>query len=209
MRQAIAALTLLAAALAPAAAAGQALSRVRARDLVPADGLVASSVAAVRDQAALNAHYYLADETALGLGPETDAVVAAYRTKGGDALLLIAVYPSAEEAGRAYGRFGGDFFSENFDPMSPLVVEAIETGDWAGAARRGPVLAVVLEAADRAACDSLLRRILEKVPALEARWAGPIPLREVIRMSDEAAIKPKFPATFWTANTIELFERAA
>jgi dipeptide/tripeptide permease len=28
-------------------------------------------------------------------------------------------------------------------------------------------------------------------------------------MSDAPAAKPKFPATFWTANTIELFERAA
>ena len=28
-------------------------------------------------------------------------------------------------------------------------------------------------------------------------------------MTDEPTAKPKFPATFWTANTIELFERAA
>jgi len=28
-------------------------------------------------------------------------------------------------------------------------------------------------------------------------------------MTDEPTVKPKFPATFWTANTIELFERAA
>jgi dipeptide/tripeptide permease len=28
-------------------------------------------------------------------------------------------------------------------------------------------------------------------------------------MTDLSTPKPKFPATFWTANTIELFERAA
>jgi POT family proton-dependent oligopeptide transporter len=28
-------------------------------------------------------------------------------------------------------------------------------------------------------------------------------------MTDQPTVKPKFPATFWTANTIELFERAA
>src|SRR4030066_5497 len=28
-------------------------------------------------------------------------------------------------------------------------------------------------------------------------------------MIDQPTVKPKFPATFWTANTIELFERAA
>ena len=152
---------LVAAPAAPARAA-------RARDILPPEGLVASSVAAIRDQASLNAHYYLADEAVLGLGRKTDAVFARYRTETGEALLLVASYPSAEEAGRIYGRFGGVFFSESFDPMSPRVVEMIETGDWAGAARRGRFLIIVLEAPGKAACDDLLRRAEDKAPAASA-----------------------------------------
>ncbi|MGZ5555222.1 MAG: hypothetical protein ACXW3H_05640, partial [Candidatus Aminicenantales bacterium] len=87
------------------------------------------------------------------------------RTEAGEALLLVVAYSSAVEAGRVYGRFGGDFFSEIFDPMSPRVVEMIETGDWAGAARKGRFLIVVLESPDKAACDGLLRRAEDKVPA--------------------------------------------
>jgi hypothetical protein len=157
--------TLIAAPAAP----GGAARATRARDILPSEGLVPSSVAAIRDQASLNAHYSLADEAILGHGRKTDAVFARYRADSGEALLLVVGYPSAEEAGRIYGRFGGDFFSARFDPTSPRVVEAIETGDWAGAARKGRFLIVVLEAPDQAACDGLLRRAEDKAAADNAK----------------------------------------
>ncbi len=148
---------------------GPAAAPARARDILPAEGLLASSVAAVRNQAALDAHYYLADESALALGRKADAVLARYGGAGGESLLLVVAYSAAEDAGRAFGRFGGDFFSENFDPMTPRVVERLETGDWAGAARRGRFLIVVLESPDREACDGLLRRAEDRAPAAKAR----------------------------------------
>jgi hypothetical protein len=140
---------------------------VRARDILPAEGLVASSVVPLPDQAALDAHYFLAEESLLGLGRTSDAVFARYRTETGETLLLVVVYPSAEEAERVYRRFGGDFFSKVFEPASPRHVEKIETGDWAGAARKGPVLIVVLEAPDRTSCDGLLGRSEEKAAAVK------------------------------------------
>ena len=147
---------------------GSAAAAIRARDILPDEGLVASSVAALRDQAALDAHYYLADETLLGLGRKTDAVLARYRSGTGGSLLLIVVYPTAEQAGRVYGRFGRDFFSDRFDPRSPRIAEKLETGDWAGAVRKGRVLIVILESPDREACDRLLRRAEEKTPSVKA-----------------------------------------
>jgi hypothetical protein len=140
---------------------------VRARDILPAEGLVASSVVPLPDQAALDAHYFLAEESLLGLGRTADAVFARYRTEAGESLLLVAAYPSAEEAERVYRRFGKDFFSKAFEPAWPRFVEKIETGDWAGAARKGPVLIVVLEAPDRTSCDGLLRRAEEKAAAVK------------------------------------------
>lgn len=151
-----------------AAAEGQSPAAPRARDILPEENLVASSVAVIRDPAALDAHYYIADERVLGLGPKTDAVFARYRAGAGEALLLVVAYPSLEDAGRVYGRFGGDFFSEDFDPMSPRVVERIETGDWAGAARRDRFLIVVLEAPDKASCESLLGRAVDRIAASKA-----------------------------------------
>ena len=169
MRKTIFVLGVFVTLIAAPAGPGRAAEATRARDILPAEGLVPKSIVAIRDQASLNAHYYLADEAVLGLGRKTDAVFARYRTDAGEALLLVVAYPSAEEAGRVYGRFGGDFFSGSFDPMSPRVVEAIEAGDWAGAARKGRFLIVVLEAPDKAACEGLLRRAEDKAAADKAK----------------------------------------
>ncbi|MEN6559654.1 MAG: hypothetical protein ABFD52_02610 [Acidobacteriota bacterium] len=169
MRKVIRLVAFLAAGLAALGTAGLDAAAVRARDILPAEGLAASSVAVLRGPKDLDAHYYLADEAVLGLGRKTDAVFARYGTGEGEALLLVAVYPSAAEAGRIYGRFGRDFFSGAFDGASPRFVERIETGDWTGAARRGRVLIVVLEAPDRAACDGLLRGAEGRAAAAGAR----------------------------------------
>ncbi|HOW84966.1 MAG TPA: hypothetical protein P5119_06380 [Candidatus Aminicenantes bacterium] len=167
MRQAIRLAAFLAAGWAAlAAAAAGAEAALRARDVLPDEGLVAGSLAVLRGPKDLDAHYYLADEAVLGLGRKTDAVLARYRTEAGEALLLVAVYPSSGEASHVYGRFGRDFFSGSFDPARPRVVEAVESGDWAGAARRGRVLIVVLEAPDRPSCDGLLLRAEARAPAI-------------------------------------------
>jgi len=168
--KALAALALAAVLFAPAlipAAPDQAAGVFRARDVLPADGLIASSIVAIRDQSFLDAHYYLADETVLGLGRRTDAVFARYRAGDGEALVLAVAYPAAGDVARIYARFGGDFFSGKFEAGSSLFLERLETGDWAAAARTGRVLVVVLEAPDRAGCETLLGRLLEKALAAD------------------------------------------
>ena len=168
MPKAVAALALAAALLAPAAlpaAPDQGAGGFRVRDVLPADGLIVSSVVAIRDQSVLDAHYYLADETVLGRGRGTDAVFARYRAGAGEALVLAVAYPAAGDVARIYARFGSDFFSGKFEAGSSLFLERLETGDWGALARTGRVLVVVLEAPDRAGCEALLRRLLEKALA--------------------------------------------
>ena len=152
--------------LIPLAATGQALEKGRIADVLPAEGLDKTSVVVFRDQATLNAHYYLADETVLGLGKKTEAVFARYRTGAGAALLLVVAYPSDEEARRIYEKFGKDFFSKTFDGKSPRTLEKLETGDYAAAVLSRSVLIVVLEAPDRKSCEGLIRRAEEKALAL-------------------------------------------
>jgi len=168
--KALAALALAAVLFAPAAlpaAPDQGAGSFRVRDVLPADGLIVSSVVAIRDQSVLDAHYYLADETVLGLGRRTDAVFARYKAGAGEALVLAVAYPAAGDVARIYARFGGDFFSGRFEAGSSLFLERLETGDWAAAARTGRVLVVVLEAPDRAGCEALLRRLLEQALAAD------------------------------------------
>lgn len=169
-RKALPLVALLAAVLAlPAGADAPAPAALRARDLLPEAGLVAGSVRALRGPRDLDAHYYLADEAVLGLGPRTDAVLARYRFQAGEALVVAAVYPGDKEAGRIYGRFGRDFFPGGFDPASPRHIERVESGDWAGAARRGRALIVVLEAPDRASCEALVGGAEDKAAAGPSR----------------------------------------
>jgi hypothetical protein len=171
VRRTLTLIALAAAGLAVLAAPGgsAAAAALRARDLLPDEGLISSSVTALRGPKDLDAHYYLADETVLGLGRRTDAVLARCRVGSGEALVVVAIYPSDREAGRIYERFGRDFFSGAFDPAGPRFVERIETGDWAGAARRGRALIVVLESPDRTSCDALVGGAEAKASAALSR----------------------------------------
>ena len=152
--------------LAPLAATAQVSGKGRLADVLPAEGLDKSSVVVLRDQAALDAHYYLADETVLGLSDKTAAVFARYRTGPGVALLLVVAYPSEDNARRVYEKFGQEFFSKAFDGKSPRTLEKLETGDHAAAVLARSVLIVVLEAPDRKSCDELARRAEERALAL-------------------------------------------
>lgn len=152
--------------LSPRVALGQVPEGGRLRDVLPDEGLDRTSVVALRDQAALNAHYYLADETILGLGDKTEAIFARYRTPAGVSLLLVIAYPSDEGARRVYDKFGKDFFSKTFDGKSPRTLEKLETGDYAAAAVARSVLIIVLEAPDRKSCDELARRAEERALVL-------------------------------------------
>jgi hypothetical protein len=159
VRKMIPVLAVLVIVLSPLAAAAQVAGPSRLRDVLPAEGLMASSVTLIRDQADLDAHYYLADEGALELDGKAEAVFARYRAGGGEALVLAVAYPDEAAAERVYGRFGRDFFADDFDPKRSRFLAELETGDFAGSVRVRSVLVFVLEAPDRKSCDSLLRRI--------------------------------------------------
>jgi hypothetical protein len=166
MRKALVLFIVFAGLLIPSGAPAQTPVSGLIREVLPADGLIGSSVVRIRDQAALNAHYYLADETVLGFDKKTEAIFARYRLGTGEALVLAVAYAAKDAVDRVYGRFGRDFFSDAFDPKSLRFLEKLESGDYAGIARAGSVLVVVLESPGRKSCDDLLRRIEENARAL-------------------------------------------
>lgn len=166
MRKAALAIALAASLVLPSVAAAPSRPGSRVRDILPAEGLIRSSVALIRDQADLDAHYFLADESVLELGGEAEGVFARYRSGGGEALVLAIAYPAEADAERIYARFGRDFFADDFDPKPSRFLAELETGDFAGSARVRTVLVFVLEAADRKSCDGLLGRIEEKARAV-------------------------------------------
>jgi len=168
MRKTAVLIALAAALISPARAAAQTppAEPARVRDVLPSEGLIRASVARVRDQAALNAHYYLADESVLELNGKAEGVFARYRIGGGQALLLAIGYPDEATAERVYGRFGRDFFGDAFDPKAARFLDELETGDFAGSFRARSFVVFVLEAPDRKSGDALLRRLEKKAHTL-------------------------------------------
>lgn len=166
MRKACLFFLLAALLLSPLVATGRIPEKGRLRDVLPTEGLDKNSIVVLRDQAALNAHYYLADEAVLGIDKATEAIFARYRTAPGAALLLVIAYPSEEAARHVYERFGREFFSKTFDGKSSRTLEKLETGDYAAAVLTRSVLIVVLEAPGRKSCDELARRAEERALAL-------------------------------------------
>lgn len=152
--------------LAVCAAAASPPGPGRLREVLPAEGLVGPSVVEFRRQSDLDQLYFLADENVLGLDGKAEAVFARYRANGGESLVLAVAYPAADAAERVHERFGRDFFSKAFDPKTLRFVETLESGDFAGIARAGAVLVIVLEAPSRTACDDLLGRLEERARAL-------------------------------------------
>ena len=133
--------------------------------VLPPDGLDRASILVFRDQRAMDPHYFLADETVLGLDGTAEALFARYAAGSDEALLLVIAYPSEERTRQVYERFGRQFFSGDFDPKEPRFLERIETGDYAAAARAGDTLIVVLEAPDRQSCQHLVDRAEAAVSA--------------------------------------------
>jgi len=166
MRRTLTLLVLFGLVLGLQAASGQTLEPARIRHVLPAEGLVRASVARVPDQAALDAHYYLADERVLELGGKAEGVFARYRAGGGEALVLAVGYSDQAAAERVYGRFGRDFFGDAFDPLAARYLDELETGDFAGSFRARSVVVFILEAPDRRSCEALLRRLEKKTLAL-------------------------------------------
>lgn len=166
MRKTLILLTFAACLLSPSVAPGQGLGRSRVLEVLPADELDEKSVLVFHDQASLNPHYYLADETVLGLDKTTEAVFAKYRTGSGEALLLVVAYTSDEKARRVYERFCGDFFAKRIDAKNARTVERLESGDYAAAVRARTFLIVVLEAPDRKTCEELARKVEERALGL-------------------------------------------
>jgi hypothetical protein len=165
MRRAASALILASSIVGLTAGSVQTPEGGRLQAVLPADGLAGPGVVSIRDQAALNDHYFIADENVLRLDGKAEAVFARYRAGGGEAMVLAVAYPTEDAAAEVYARFGRDFFA-GFDPKKERVVEALESGDAAGAFRLRALLVFVLEAPDRKSCEALLRRIEDKALAL-------------------------------------------
>jgi len=125
---------------------------------LPKKGLQAASVRYFHDHPVLNRHYFISTENILRLGGRTEAVLATYQLKEGAAQTLLVIYPDAEKAKEAYSSFLKHYLPD----ADPSGMAQLETKKWCGAAMKGSLLAVVLEADSREIAKDLLGGLVGK-----------------------------------------------
>jgi hypothetical protein len=127
---------------------------------LPKGGLRNQSVRYLHSHILLETHVRLSDENILGLGPDTEVVLASYIREGKRARLLLVSYPDMARAVAARRRYR----SLRADGGAAKEAIVSEDGMWSGSAQVGRLLAVVLDAGSRPLAEALLR---------EARRSGP------------------------------------
>jgi hypothetical protein len=124
---------------------------------LPGEGLQANSIRYFHHHVILNYHYYLSDENLLSLSPETEAVLAGYQRKNGNALILLVSYPKAPAASNAFQNFKRYYLEEGGDRRTALVL--IENNQWSACRISGRLLVIVLEADSRQLAEDLLNTV--------------------------------------------------
>jgi hypothetical protein len=143
-------------------------SRPRIVSCLPQGVIEPGSIRYFHDQASVNIHYYLADETVLLLGNNAEGAMAKYRIANGQPLLILCRYMTPQQASKAFRQFSQVYFPGNPISTNRKIVEEIEEGEAAAALQINTFLIIVLEASDTTSCESLLQgaewRIQEEFP---------------------------------------------
>ena len=128
-------------------------------NLLPPDGIVASSEKFFHTDQALNYHYFLGRGNLLALSTETDAVLARYQP-GGTHLLLVR-YGNADDAAAALASFRTTYLPEAGDLQTAEKAE----GNFVASASHDRFVAVVLGASSPNGAGALLRAAIERITA--------------------------------------------
>jgi hypothetical protein len=110
---------------------------------LPPDGLVERSAVFFHEEISIQNELWLGGENVLGLGPETDGILAQYDVDGASARLLLVQYPDAEAA------------SAGLDALDTALVSSLVDAD-----ARDNLLGVVFGEVDEAAAGALLAGVL-------------------------------------------------
>jgi len=130
---------------------------------LPIEGLRPKSLRYFHTLISLNAHYYLTNVNILNLSPETRVVMARYEKDGSEARLLLVEYPTAERAVDAHGRFVEMFLLERFEADRKVPPKKLEDGKFAGVARSGKHLIIVIDADKKSVLDWITKTISQNL----------------------------------------------
>lgn len=126
---------------------------------LPSSGLQARTIRYLHDPVVMNTHFYISDENILHLEPRAEAVLAEYRRDGGNAMLLMAAYPSEEKAREARESVHKHYLPDAGNEG----IARLENGKWSAVASGGRFVAFVPEAESSDLSKALVAEALASV----------------------------------------------
>jgi len=129
-------------------------------DRLPPDGLVERSTLFFHEELSIQNELWLGGENLLGLGPETDGVLARYELGGGEALLLLVQYPDAASASAGLEALR-QACPEHSRRTQDSALEGGEVEDLVAASAQGNLLGAVFGEVGEAAIGPLLEEALK------------------------------------------------
>lgn len=120
--------------------------------LLPTDGLIVDRTSYFHSNINLNNRYFISSENLLGLGDNTECVIAEYEYDGAESIKLLVVgYPDSARADGAL-----DSFIQGYMPEAAKSgLAQMEDGGWALASAHDEYLSIVFDASD----EEIARRI--------------------------------------------------
>jgi hypothetical protein len=118
---------------------------------LPPRGLVKESIRYFRHYIWLNSHFYISDKNILNIDKNTEAVLARYKDKNHESLLLLVSYPDKNKANKAYTRF-----ISNYIPNITNGIGKTSDDRWAGSLLQNRKIWAVLKADNQKAVRAML-----------------------------------------------------
>jgi len=127
--------------------------------LVPPDFAAGGTVRYLHSPVILNYHFYVGAGNLLGLGPETEAVLAKSADKGRNGVLLAVKYPERAQAAAALARFSKGYLPD----AGRAGLVRTEDGKWTSFRLVKGVVAIVFGAPTKAGAAALLNNLAERI----------------------------------------------
>lgn len=129
---------------------------------LPEEGLIQDEVRYFRSHHILNYHFFVSDEDLLGLGPETEAVLAKY-WRGSKKPVFILVVRHAESCltEAAWKKFNQVYLPESKGSGQLKT----EDGTWTVGQIQGRVLMIVFQASTKEEAEELIEKVRRKIKA--------------------------------------------
>ena len=127
--------------------------------ILPRDGLKEKSICFMRKHTILNRVYFIADKNILGLGDDTECVIARYEQGNKGAYLLIIRYSDAKSASKALNRFITSYIPE----AKRSKVALLEDGKYVASDLYGQFLLIALDATEKEFALKLIETARKKL----------------------------------------------